>query len=1369
MSITEKDLNISNQSYTNKDFDSIYTELVTLAKKISYKYDPTASNESDPFIVLLKLLAFVGDKINYNVDKNILERFMPSATQESSMNELTSRLGYNMHYFKAATTQVVFKYNLGVNGLNLSNANGDVTNIRIPRFSTLLNATNDIQYITLTDASLDIRGTGITSSTPVNVKQGELVDFDVLGNYVIQLENLDEHNRLYFPQTRVAQNGVYISGGILLEAYQQDDGFWECVNNLNTQPYNKPCFTFRYDSEAQLPYIEFPEWISNIIGSGLTIKYLVCDGKDGNLSAKTLTKVIKSSEFDPEGISDSIGFNFDDIVVTNPSAALNGQNPETIDEAYQGFKKTIGTFDTLVTCRDYANAIYNMLNDATEKNLVSNVQVADRRTDINYGCNVVTYSDYGTNTLSKISIDPETKKPVISAYELCLYPLEAVDDVTATRINTVTGQSVAYPNYNKTFERKADLSTIVTKLETDDDLYCISHDYKGATSEDPYKDEDIYLVNANFILDAIITTVNKVNAVEEIEIINNVKKALATNFNSRQLEYGYEIPYELILKTIEESDARIKSVNLKEPDQNITAEVVSGQTTRTRGLENADDNTWYRVVVGKNILAGKISLFEYDETFDYDFGQTEAVKYPSVMTITTEANIPSLTIDSSNDTETYELQGNEAVQFICPNYITDMTYPVGVKYRYYSDVTGSSVPTINPNTTYCLRTGEKLLLTWETNGVGQRTLYGTGDIIRANFELVDTGNDSKYIVSGKQIEHLIKNEVVLNSKVKAYWDVKNELNQLEWIPYTDSNNVIQYYYYILNDNEYFFYTDLASLYSFESGTKLIYNYNGSDAAVIGPASWEITRISDITTILEEGLDALVNQFKECDFTENSLTLLEQTILTLTKGDTVRISNQTWDSGVTQFTLDFPNNVFTPISVDDVSIISYKQAGETESTYQALPVLDFVPEDKEDNYWIRALLDINSAPNFKQVLYGHETDLTSPQRITITYADSTTTYETSFAGSTTDVKCFNFSQIEQFGGGENISLKYTNLALQESYPELYIYTYSGTNDLEPLANRDNEYKVIFSSPIVTFDSRSSWTTFSANTSLGLTDKLYIVQDSGNYYCYIYNGSAYEAGYAYDGYENLVEYSAVLPQTGDSDHLYVTLEDSTAASSDYQYLCYYYDSAIVAPDPPFSPGYSGVRQQETVLVNTPIFANKQTFIMCYLASDIEVTIDVSGTNCQIQRYMPYADATPNNMLSKGINVYVLTYSGSGFADAQLMLTRQELESEVNLYISQPRISNGYNSTLAGDNVGVNNDFDSFGEDVENFLKENYTSQMNEFYVNSHIDNSKAIEVSQKYPLSDPQSFYDYNNVVNKWVLPKIDFDRSDIRIARNSKKG
>ena len=38
MAITERELQISNKSYTNKDFEAVYTELLTYAEKLSKKF-----------------------------------------------------------------------------------------------------------------------------------------------------------------------------------------------------------------------------------------------------------------------------------------------------------------------------------------------------------------------------------------------------------------------------------------------------------------------------------------------------------------------------------------------------------------------------------------------------------------------------------------------------------------------------------------------------------------------------------------------------------------------------------------------------------------------------------------------------------------------------------------------------------------------------------------------------------------------------------------------------------------------------------------------------------------------------------------------------------------------------------------------------------------------------------------------------------------------------------------------------------------------------------------------------------------------------------------------------------------------------------
>ena len=110
MAISSYENLISNLSYVEKDFQSIYPALLDLVKKETAKWDPSASNESDPGVLLLKLNAIIADKCNYNIDKNILECFPVSVTQIQNARQLYEQLGYYMHWYKSADTIVTLKY-----------------------------------------------------------------------------------------------------------------------------------------------------------------------------------------------------------------------------------------------------------------------------------------------------------------------------------------------------------------------------------------------------------------------------------------------------------------------------------------------------------------------------------------------------------------------------------------------------------------------------------------------------------------------------------------------------------------------------------------------------------------------------------------------------------------------------------------------------------------------------------------------------------------------------------------------------------------------------------------------------------------------------------------------------------------------------------------------------------------------------------------------------------------------------------------------------------------------------------------------------------------------------------------------------------
>ena len=333
--ITEKEFNISNKNYVKKDFPVIYEELLDLCTRVSNRWNPDSSDESDPGIVLLKLLAFIADKNNYNIDKNVLECFLPSVTQETSARNLFEMNGYEMQYYISAITPISFRYS---NDLEYS--------FTLKKYNTVLTSEdNSINYTLIEDCQIG------SPNVPYTAKaiEGTLEFLTVGDSNIIQLNNLDDNNRIYFPETRVAQNGIFITNN-------GDSIPWERVINLHSQELGNKYYKFGYDSGRSLPYIEFPSDISKLIGTGLIIRYVITRGAEGNISASTL-KVLASPDkmYDNSLYQNEVENFVDYLSVENNESSSNGADPESIDDAYMNFKRTIGTFNTLVTPRDYAN------------------------------------------------------------------------------------------------------------------------------------------------------------------------------------------------------------------------------------------------------------------------------------------------------------------------------------------------------------------------------------------------------------------------------------------------------------------------------------------------------------------------------------------------------------------------------------------------------------------------------------------------------------------------------------------------------------------------------------------------------------------------------------------------------------------------------------------------------------------------------------------------------------------------------------------------------------------------------------------------------------------------------------------------------
>lgn len=738
-------LDISAISYTDKDFRSIYPEMLDLAKKLTNRWDPSKSNESDPGVVLLKEAAFVADHNNYNIDKNILENFLPSATQDRSVRNITEMNGYTPRYYVSANGEVTLTWK------KPEGEESTTTVFTIPKFTLVLADSEDtVAYTQIDDIVISGEGTPSTG----RFIEGTLQTLSINDTSVITLENLDDNNRVYLPESMVAQNGIYIKN---TNSDDYDD-YWVRNNYLLTQPTGSRVYKIDYDSYKSLPFIEFPSDISNLIGDGLEITYISTSGESGNISANTLSKIISPSSFTPNGSTDVKST--ETFTVNNASSITNGKNPETINEMYQSFRKVVGTFDTLVTCKDYSNKIYELV-DSYDNPLVSNAYVTDRRTEYNKSVNVISYDvRTGNKYFKNISVQPcslafrgtvETQANLplspnagdmyyvtsdqalfvnmsqnksyvqwenttsinlndfslltaaMTPYDLCIYALKAF-----AMSDYLVNQPAFALNNSFTPVNDKTLRNIKAELEN---TKCICHTYNDASTG------EVFCFKNYAPLKVRIYLYNKIKEDSKQEILTNIYKALSENFNPRHLEFGKELVNEDIKNVIIKCDNRIKDADVA-LSYNLYAMYRDGSTAPVSSASSA----LLTDLVAKNVLAGRVCLFEFDDEFNYDYGQVNGKNYDNVTTIETELPIELnqednvlnyYTSEVKRSTDTYISDGTKAYWFRAPNldqetllngtsYVLKgddifIMYPIdetgkilkdqGVEYQSYDEVT----------------------------------------------------------------------------------------------------------------------------------------------------------------------------------------------------------------------------------------------------------------------------------------------------------------------------------------------------------------------------------------------------------------------------------------------------------------------------------------------------------------------------------------------------------------------------------------------------------------------------------------------------------------------------------------------------------
>lgn len=900
-------------SFVNKDFNSIWTEFLELVPKLTRKWMPSEANESDPMAVALKLIAIALDKGNYAIDKSLLELYPLSLTQEASAYRVYDALNYKIRWYESARGEVTVRY------VKPSYTFTD-TNPSLEKFDMLTNSEGDVIYTVVSDTQT------LTDNTTfvVDVLQGAIKDFVVNGQSMITTQNLDSENKLYFPESNVAQNGIFV--------VSDDTYTWEKVDNLPLNSGGNRVYTFGLDTVTNTCYIQFPKDVAQLCGAGFTIKYLLSEGTRGSILRGDLNSVYTSREYNittSEGNAETKKLS-DLISVYNNAAISNGKDPEDIDEMYSTYKKTANLLNTLVTMEDYRNYITTYISSNSNK-LVSNCQISDRTCDL-YNSHIVKSMNTSGQFTDVLRIDDMT------AFDLRLYPLQF-------------SSSDTLENYNKSFRKLENSSSI---QDTVSSVKSVNHDFK--------EDGNLFIPECK--VNGIIYLESKVSQRDARDVLQNVYTALYSNFNSSKLSFGEEVSYSDIVDVIQNADQRIKYVALSPLSDFSTALINSQQNLKTPSL--ISNQEIYKRSVLKGVtpwaVCGKVSTDELtisnakdaqENQFVLDYSQT----FKSVTDIPSKREygnveydtylVGGVKISGVTNQQTLKVQPNMQLHFVSPQYRAATTYS---NYLYYKANFQLSKDVI-----YTLQSGDYIhIFTNRDDASKDLPTYtikgGTQDSpkVQANFSI------SKY-VDGETIPSLspsqsisVMERVSTNSYTEGdcvYFSSKDLFNRI--VRRTGSMATLLY-----GDDFVVYYNKNTSNFELLSSGTSVYFGN------IGPyASFEYTPADVSLSNLEETGD--LSSLESCWMPISSaaaLTRASNNIISLGEGYSVKTSLPSgWKGG--DLPLKNGTSQFSPVNIADIkgedwNTITYYLDSETSSSLPSV--------GKDDICYMFASVDLSSS-------------------------------------------------------------------------------------------------------------------------------------------------------------------------------------------------------------------------------------------------------------------------------------------------------------------------------------------------------------------------------------------------------------------------
>jgi hypothetical protein len=330
--------------YTSRDYYALRADLIQRVQdrvNTNLNKQWNGTDENDFGVALIEAMAYMGDIINYYVDRVANESSITTATQRESLLNLANLYGYTPSSYQAASTTMTF-----------TNTTGSPVTIPLGTELYTSIAYNDtIQkpiFNTLSDVTVPAASGGTNGTASVTASHGEIVSIKNSNQYGELVGASTGIANQSFPLTynQVVQGSVtvYVQRGFYYDT-------WTEVTDLTPYGPTDTVYYLTTDSD-NIVSVNFSDGVSGAIPTNqanIYVDYTIGGGVVGNLPTN------QTFSFYALPLGSSLTLPISGVTAKNTTVALGGVDPESSDSIRTNAPAAISTLNRVVSTADYIN------------------------------------------------------------------------------------------------------------------------------------------------------------------------------------------------------------------------------------------------------------------------------------------------------------------------------------------------------------------------------------------------------------------------------------------------------------------------------------------------------------------------------------------------------------------------------------------------------------------------------------------------------------------------------------------------------------------------------------------------------------------------------------------------------------------------------------------------------------------------------------------------------------------------------------------------------------------------------------------------------------------------------------------------------